>query len=123
MKAIEFLSLPLSQEARDIFKSGLDIDSPDYDDVNDPSICLDEGLCEHTNFAYVGRDTESDNPNVGNWYICWPIDEEKLETDIDECVNEICEALEYANLVNATPDLKNHVKKLIKDVDIVNYWK
>lgn len=113
MKAIDIFKLPLTEDTRHYFLNCLNSDE-EYDEEGrllDIFTILDEGLCESTEYTYLGK---VDN----KIYFCWPEDEIG-DVSISDCIEDIQGPLKDENYIPITADISS----LVEDIEIDDYWK
>lgn len=105
MKAIRVEEIPWDEK---VFEQALEMVGID--------VILDEGVCEHSNYTYVGQ--------VGPYmYFCWPPEFNPAGTTLTDWLKDLYNALTRGN----DPWCKNlsieELYNLVAEVEIQNYWK
>lgn len=105
MKAIHVKEIPWNEK---VFEPALEMVGIDG--------ILDEGICEHSNYTYVGQ--------VGqDMYFCWPPEFNPAGTTLTDWLKDLYNALTRGN----DPWCKNlsveKLQDLVVEVDIQDYWK
>jgi hypothetical protein len=113
MKAIDIFKLPLTEDTRHYFLNCINSDD-EYDEEGrllDIFTVLDEGLCENTEYTYLGKVDDK-------IYFCWPEDEIG-DVPISDCVEDIQEPLKDEGYIPSDAN----ICLLVEDIEIDDYWK